>query len=217
VNPTLTIGIPVYNENIHIRRTLDNLEKIISQVNDQIELIIVDNYSSDGTREYLNTLDVSIPNMYLRVLFNSKNEGFNFSVDLIMQQARNDYLWIIGGHDQINLDGLKTVLEAIKNNPTYLIGNATIRDESSNEIINKSLWGNMKSQDFINLEEFFITLGGPCQAVSCNIVSTKKIQQFNNAEHLTQNWIFIERIIDLLLANESKLLISLSINLLLRC
>jgi glycosyltransferase involved in cell wall biosynthesis len=207
VNPTLTIGIPVYNENAHIRKTIGNLAKIINQVDHKIELIIVDNCSTDGTWNYLKTLETSPPNINLRIVHNIKNEGFNFSVDLIMKQARNDYLWIIGGHDQIHLEGLKIVLEAIKNNPTYLIGNATIRDESSNTIINKSLWGNIKSRDFINLEQFFITLGGPCQAMSCNIFNTKEVQQFNNDKHLTKHWIFIERAIDILLANESKLLI----------
>jgi glycosyltransferase involved in cell wall biosynthesis len=207
MSSTLTIGIPVYNENSHIRKTVENLTKITGQVKARIELIIVDNFSDDGTREYLKSLDISYSNLELTTVFNEKNEGFNYSADLIMQKARNDYLWIIGGHDQIILEGLKTILELIESKPTYLIGNATIRDESLNTIINKSLWGDIKSQDFTNLDEFFSTLGGPCQAISCNIIKTAGLKQISNTKRFTKYWVFIERIIDLLLVNENELLI----------
>jgi glycosyltransferase involved in cell wall biosynthesis len=186
---------------------MENLAKIISKIDNQIEVIVVDNYSSDGTREYLKSLDIFPENASLRLILNSKNEGFNFSVDNIINQAKNDYLWIIGGHDQINLEGLKIVLKSLEAKPTYLIGNARIKDETSNSIINESLWGDLESQDFIGLDSFFSILGGPCQALSCNIFAVKKVQQSNNPNQLTKNWIFLERILDLLIANEDNLLI----------
>jgi len=186
---------------------MENLAKIISKIDNQIEIIVVDNYSTDGTREYLKSLDIFPENASLRLILNSKNEGFNFSVDNIINQAKNDYLWIIGGHDQINLEGLKIVLKSLEAKPTYLIGNARIRDETSNSIINESLWGDLESQDFIALDSFFSILGGPCQALSCNIFAVKEVQQSNNPNQLTKNWIFLERILDLLIANEDNLLI----------
>ena len=205
MNPGLTIGIPVYNENTHIRKTMENLAKIINAVENKIEIIVVDNYSTDGTREYLSTVDFSLKNSDLRVIFNSKNEGFNFSVDEIISHSKNEYLWIIGGHDQIDLEGLKIVLKSLESRPTYVIGNSRIRDESSNAIINESLWGNLESQDFRKLEYFFSTLGGPCQALSCNVFAVKGMQKANRARQLTLNWIFIERILDLLIENEDDL------------
>lgn len=205
--PTLTIGIPVYDEIKYIRKTMENLFKIISCIENQIEVIVVDNCSTDGTREYLEFLGVFPTNVKLRVVFNSKNEGFNFSVDTIIAQAKNDYLWVIGGHDQINLVGLKLILKSLEARPTYVIGNATIRDETSNLVINESLWGKLESQDFSILEEFFTTLGGPCQALSCNVFAVKELQKTDKVNQITNYWIFIERILDLLIVNESSLLI----------
>ena len=207
MNPTLTIGIPVFNEITYIRKTIENLVKQLSSVEDQIEVIVVDNYSSDGTRDYLESLDIIPKNVKLRIIFNSKNEGFNFSVDSIIAQSKTDYLWIIGGHDQINQEGLKIVLKSLQAKPTYVIGNATIRDETSNSIINESLWGRLESQDFSKLEIFFKTLGGPCQALSCNVFAVRELQKIDKAIQLTQYWVFIERILDLLIASESSLLI----------
>jgi hypothetical protein len=128
-------------------------------------------------------------------------------VDTIIEKSKNDYLWVIGGHDQINLEGLRIVLKSLETRPTYLIGNATIRDETSGLIINESLWGNSESQDFTGLVDFFTTLGGPCQALSCNIFAVKAMHKSNKVKQLTQNWIFIERILDLLIEKEDNLLI----------
>ena len=78
---------------------MENLTRIINAVEDNIEIIVVDNFSTDGTREYLRTLDSSFKNTKLKIFFNSKNQGFNFSVDKIIINSENEYLWIIGGHD----------------------------------------------------------------------------------------------------------------------
>ena len=65
---TLSIIIPCYNE-------INTIEEVINRVKNapikSIEIIIVDDYSKDGTRDYLKTLnDESI-----KLIFNDKNLG----------------------------------------------------------------------------------------------------------------------------------------------
>ena len=65
----ITIIIPVYNEEKYIL-------KILNQVNEQrkigqLEIIVVDDNSSDKTKAILN----ENPNLYDLIIFKDKNEG----------------------------------------------------------------------------------------------------------------------------------------------
>ena len=195
----LTIGIPVFNEIRHLEQTISNIFEIASKIDYEIELLIVDNFSTDGSREFLENLESKSSNVDLKVIFNSKNEGFTFSCDTLMNQAAGDYLWIIGGQDKIYLEGLIIAKEVLAYNPNYVICNAQIRDELTDKIINRSLWGPLQSKNFTSLQEFFADMGGPCQAVSCNIYKSSLIKNYTRQKQVTHLWGFIERTMDLLL------------------
>lgn len=201
-NITLTIGIPVYNEINHIKSTLNNLFLISKSIDYQIELLIVDNLSTDGSREYLRSLNFNTSNLYLKMIFNAENEGFNSSCDKLMNSAKGEYLWIIGGQDIVYLAGLVTIKSIFQSNLDYVICNARIRDENSNTIVNESLWGNVRSKTFSSLEDFFDHTGGPCQAISCNIYKVSAISKHTSNKQITHLWGFIERTMDLLLSED---------------
>ena len=201
----LTVGIPVFNEINHIGKTVSNLVDLASKVDFGIELLIVDNFSSDGTRKYLEELNNKFLNIDVRVIFNDKNMGFTHSCDTLMNEAKGKYLWIVGGHDLINSEGLNVINSIVEYDPDYVICNARIRDENSNKIINESLWGETKSEDFLTLEHFFRVMGGPCQAISCNIYKTEQIKRYTERQQVTHLWGFIERVTDMLIEKKSSL------------
>ena len=196
---TLTIGIPVYNEINHIKNTLNNLFVISKDVDYRIELLIIDNFSTDGSREYLKNLEFKTSNLDLKIIFNTENMGFNSSCDKLMNLAKGEYLWIIGGQDIIYPAGLLFIKNIIQSNLDYVICNARIRDENSNTIVNESLWGDKKSKTFTTLEDFFNHTGGPCQAISCNIYKVSSISKYTSNEQVTHLWGYLERVMDLLL------------------
>jgi glycosyltransferase involved in cell wall biosynthesis len=200
----LTVGIPVFNEIDHIEKTVDNVVNLASKVDFEIELLIVDNFSSDGTRKYLEKLNDKFFNVDVRIILNDMNMGFTHSCDTLMNEAKGKYLWIIGGHDLINTEGLNSIKSIVEYDPDYVICNARIRDENSNEIINESLWGKTKSEDFLTLKDFFQVMGGPCQAISCNIYKTEKIKKYTGRQQVTHLWGFIERVMDMLIESESR-------------
>ena len=202
---TLTVGIPVFNEIDHIEKTFGNLVDLASKIDYAIEVLIVDNFSTDGTRAYLESINNKFVNLHLRIIFNDKNEGFTHSCDTLMKEAVGEYLWIIGGHDLINSGGFASIKSVLDFSPDYVICNARIRDENSNVIINESLWGEIKSHAFSNLKDFFEIMGGPCQAVSCNIYRTSLIKRYTGGQQVTHLWVFIERIMDMLLDNRASL------------
>jgi hypothetical protein len=200
----LTIGIPVYNEFNHLSKTVENIFRLSQNIGYDIELLIVDNFSTDGTRKILESLESKVQNLKLKIIFNSENSGFNSSCDKLIDQASGDYIWIVGAQDLIYLEGMQAIKKISESKIDYAICNARIRDEKSMRIINESLWGNVKSQKFNSLEEFFDSTGGPCQAVSCNIYRVKFIQGYTSRHQITHLWGFIERILDALIENKAN-------------
>jgi glycosyltransferase involved in cell wall biosynthesis len=83
--PKLTVLIPVYNERVTVMTVLEKVKSLpVSK-----EIIVIDNLSTDGTRELLET--VSDPE--IRVVLQSKNLGKGTSVKLGFAMAKGE--WVI--------------------------------------------------------------------------------------------------------------------------
>jgi len=207
----ISIGVPIHNEINFLPKLLESLYRIYVEFFPRIEIMLIDNYSTDGSREYLCNLDKNKRFKDFRVILNEKNEGFNFSCDHLIASARNEYLWIIGAQDDIYLKGISTLFNLLdKDNLEYIyvVCNARIRDEITGEIVNESLWGNVSSADFFSLISFFKTLGGPCQAVSCNIFKTNLVKTTLHTDLRSHYWGYYERICDMLIATEENIRIA---------
>lgn len=200
----LTIAVPVFNEMRHIRGTIENLISISVEFPGKFEIMVIDNFSTDGTREYLLEVERKYKAFNFTVIYNQKNMGFNYSCDHAIKQAQGEYIWIIGGQDLVYQDGVEKIFSILQNKPNLVIGNARIYDELSDQIINESLWADVNSDTFTDLELFFQKLGGPCQALSCNIFNVRQARQVIDIKPVSQLWGFFERICDLLVKNESS-------------
>ena len=94
-NPTLSVLMPVYNE----RATLETIVERVQNLDFDLEIIVVDNISSDGTREllenWLQTQKAGDENSHsrLRVVFQAQNLGKGASVRRALTLARGD--WVI--------------------------------------------------------------------------------------------------------------------------
>jgi dolichyl-phosphate beta-glucosyltransferase len=78
--------LPCYNEIEHIKESLFYIQEYLQFlfVNDGYEIILIDDFSSDGTREFLRSLEAS-PNV--KILFNEKNLGRGATVKKGLQMA----------------------------------------------------------------------------------------------------------------------------------
>ena len=83
----LSVIMPVYNE----ARTIDEIIRRVMAVNIPKELIIVDDGSTDGTREKLRALP---PAEGLRVIFHERNQGKGAAVRTGLAAAKGDVMVI---------------------------------------------------------------------------------------------------------------------------
>ncbi len=106
----LSIIIPVYNEKSTILEVLRKVDQVI--FNDcEKEIIIIDDCSTDGTREILKGLSGTY-----KVIFKEKNSGKGASVKLGVAQATGDYITIQDADLEYDPEDLKTLLEPVQSN-----------------------------------------------------------------------------------------------------
>lgn len=103
----LSICIPTYNREKEIQRTLDCLLK---QINDDIEVIVSDNASTDQTSEIIK----KYPVRYYR---NITNLGYDRNVDQCLKLAQGDFVWLLNSDELLKADAVKIVLQNIKKYP----------------------------------------------------------------------------------------------------
>lgn len=85
----LSIIIPVYNEIATIQKILDDINQV-NLLNHEKEIIVVDDGSSDGTKEFLSKL--SFPG--IKTLFHSQNSGKTAAIKTGLTKATGEIVII---------------------------------------------------------------------------------------------------------------------------
>src|SRR5258708_28335224 len=82
--------MPVFNERLRIERAVE--AALDAHVSDSVELLIVDDGSTDGTREFLR--DQTWP-AEVRVIYHDRNRGKGAAIRTALGEARGTYTTIM--------------------------------------------------------------------------------------------------------------------------
>lgn len=106
--PLISIGMPVYNEQAYLERTLNS---ILSQNYDNFELIISDNCSEDGTKQICQQYAANDRRIHYHC--NESNIGSSANVVKVVELAQGDYFVLVSGHDYWDHRFLSSCLEIL--------------------------------------------------------------------------------------------------------
>ncbi len=117
--PLVTVMIPVYN-----RPTVVNtIESIINQTYRNLEILIVDNASTDNTVEAIRKINDS----RIRLLINEKNMGQTYSLNRGLGEATGKYIARIDSDDVAVPVRIEKQVEFMESHPDYVLVGSWVR------------------------------------------------------------------------------------------
>ncbi|MFZ4729520.1 MAG: glycosyltransferase, partial [Pseudanabaena sp.] len=115
-NPLISIGMPIYNEQSHLRKTLDS---VLSQDYQNFELIISDNCSDDGTGQLCE--EYAAKDDRIRYYRNHINIGSIDNFAKVFELSQGDYFVFICGHDIWDKQFLSSCLEILLQDSSVIL------------------------------------------------------------------------------------------------
>jgi glycosyltransferase involved in cell wall biosynthesis len=109
--PALSVVIPVYNERESLPPLLDELTRVLPRLGQPAEIVLVDDVSTDGTREWIRELATHRPDV--RGVLLDRHEGQSAAFAAGFSQARGEILVTMdadGQNDPADLPALVAAL-----------------------------------------------------------------------------------------------------------
>lgn len=107
--PKVTVCIPTFNGARYIKECLDS---VISQSMKDMEIIIVDDQSTDATWEMLQAYSALYPEAHIRLFRNENNLGLVGNWNRCMELARGEWIKFVFQDDWIEPECLEVMLDA---------------------------------------------------------------------------------------------------------
>jgi len=145
--PLVTIGAVNYN---CVRFVLETLESIRLQTYPNIELIIVDDCSTDGSLDIIITW-LKEYTMPYRLIIHKENKGLKAGLEDILNCASGKYLSLISTDDILifdKIDDQVKLIESFDNEVGLVYGDSMMIDENG-KIIHNSMFQYYRGENFV--------------------------------------------------------------------
>ncbi|MCI6434220.1 MAG: glycosyltransferase, partial [Clostridiales bacterium] len=100
----ITLIIPVYNGEAHLRRCLDSA---VSQSHQSYEILVIDDGSTDGSRAICEEYKARFP--FLKVIHQEQNRGLMASWQHGVRLAEGDYIAFLDSDDWVDRQYLEVL------------------------------------------------------------------------------------------------------------
>ena len=115
--PLISVLIPSYNHQDYIRETVESIRR---QPYENIEMVVVDDCSTDGSRQVLEQLQQE-PGAPIRLYLNERNRGVVPTVNAALGHAQGDLVVLFASDDLFCPDRFGTQLALFAANPDLKI------------------------------------------------------------------------------------------------
>lgn len=108
-NPKISVIISVYNTEKYIEKCLDSL---LNQTYSNIEIVVINDCSTDGSLKILKKYAKKYDNMIL--IENKENKGLSYSRNVGLEKATGEYIGYIDSDDYVDSTYYEQMMKAIK-------------------------------------------------------------------------------------------------------
>jgi glycosyltransferase involved in cell wall biosynthesis len=148
MNPLVSILIPVYNRVNLVGETIDSA---INQTYKNIEIIIVDNLSNDGTWELLQKYTQK--DNRIRIFQNTENIGPVRNWKRCIDEAKGEYAKILFSDDLISIEYIQDTIDLLNPSTAFVLTGYKIFDE--HQIIKEVTFSDLNS---INTKSYHLEI-----------------------------------------------------------
>lgn len=185
--PLVSVMVVTYNQENFIRECLDS---ILIQDYENIEIVVADDCSTDGTREILKEYKNKYPNKFV-LKFADKNQGITKNSNLALFACSGKYICTLGGDDVFLLGKISKQVEFMEKNPKCAISyhNVEVFDSDTNKTM---FYYNDRQKIIKNGTIRELIKHGPSNCALSNMVRKDSIPKFGFAEILpvASDWMF---------------------------
>ena len=107
----LSVAIPTYNGAKYIREALDSIITQLDDIDEEIEIVISDNASTDETPEIIREYQKKYP--LIKYFRNEENLGADRHFDLAVRRAKGKFVWLLSDNDLIKPCAIREVIDVI--------------------------------------------------------------------------------------------------------
>lgn len=111
----LSVIIPVYNVEKYLPRCLDN---VVSQINNDVEIIIVNDGSSDDSYLLAKKYEEKNKNIYL---YSKPNGGLSSARNFGLKKSKGEYILFVDSDDSLASNAIEVILEKISSDNADVI------------------------------------------------------------------------------------------------
>ncbi|MFW3355564.1 glycosyltransferase family 2 protein [Aliarcobacter butzleri] len=132
-NPLVSVAIITYNQKEYLKECI---ESILEQDYDNIEIVVSDDFSTDGTQIMLKEYDKKYPNKFVLKL-SDKNQGITKNSNLAHFSCTGKYIAWMGGDDLMLPGKIRKQVEYMEKNPecTICYHNLEVFQSETNETL----------------------------------------------------------------------------------
>ena len=116
--PFLSIAVPTFNRAKKLESQLSSLHKILlnSRFSSNIELVVVDNCSTDSTQDYIKHFN-NLEREYIFLSYkNEMNIGAERNFGQGILRSQGEFTWLLSDDDTVHEDAIDHIYESLYNN-----------------------------------------------------------------------------------------------------
>ncbi|WP_119328671.1 glycosyltransferase family 2 protein [Cysteiniphilum halobium] len=111
-----TIVIPTFNRLNFLKRALNSA---LDQTYENIEIIVLNNASTDGTKQYLN--EIASKYKQIKVVHHAMNIGFTKNIQQIKNYVHGKYMSVLSDDDYLTPEFVETAVCVLENDSTLAL------------------------------------------------------------------------------------------------
>lgn len=125
--PKISIIMPVWNE----RKTVETAVRRIHALDVDKEIIVIDDYSTDGSREILKNIRQELK---LKLILHAKNKGKGAAVQNGAAHAKGEYMIVEDADSELDPEDILKMLEIIERDKVDIIFGKRILKQKVNKV-----------------------------------------------------------------------------------